>query len=287
MAVRPVFIAMNTPPYRTVWNAEFVYNKGLAVSQKQKNITAVHNVFRTHFSTQNVLEISSKSLQDGGISLSAFHLLKYVPSIGKSIPVENIYQGGKVFKNGGPYTDLYHCSPREAKGDERLQNSGALTGFYFEGQEYPLKPLTAFYNYIYISALRENPELAKIALAYDAFTDIEFNPNRSLNCQAEAAALFVSLTRMDLIDRINSFDEFLHILLPSQKSPVHTVPSTTAPMQTPKAVPSLKIGDIVIHKLWGKGIVAAVNDTVATVSFESVGEKKLGIAWILQNCEQS
>ena len=32
------------------------------------------------------------------------------------------------------------------------------------------------------------------------FSDIVFNPNRSLNCQARAAALFVSLSKNGLID---------------------------------------------------------------------------------------
>lgn len=32
---------------------------------------------------------------------------------------------------------------------------------------------------------------------YDAFTDIEFNPRRSINCQTIAAAMYVDLARAE------------------------------------------------------------------------------------------
>lgn len=48
-------------------------------------------------------------------------------------------------------------------------------------------------------------------LEYDGFTDIEFNPQKSLNCQAKAAALYVSLCRNGLLAGIHNFDDFLKI----------------------------------------------------------------------------
>jgi len=211
MATRPVFLPHNRPPYCTVYNAEFTYNGGFAVSQKQKNIIAIHNSFHDIFPDKKVLEISSKSMQEGGTGLSAFHLLKYVPSLGKSVPVENVFQSGKVFKNGGPYSDLLLVTPKEAKRDERLRTGGALTAFRFEGKNYPIQPQTAFYDYIYINALLENEDLAKIVLEYDAFTDVEFNPQKSINCQAKAAALFVSIHRSGLLDSLDDFDKFIQL----------------------------------------------------------------------------
>lgn len=100
-------------------------------------------------------------------------------------------------------------SPREAKREERLKNSGPLTGFTFEGRTFPLKPSHIFYDYIYMGALLENEELSKVLLEYDAFTDIEFNPNKSINCQARAAAVFVSLTRMGMREKIGDFNALL------------------------------------------------------------------------------
>ena len=211
MATRPVFMPSSKPPYLQTWDAEFVYNGGFAVSQKQKNITAIHNAFHARFPDKKVLEISSKSMQEGGTELSAFHLCKYVPSLGKSIPVENVFQAGKVFKNGGPYTDLLHVSPKEAKRDERLRTSGPLIAFRFEGQDFPLQPQTAFYDFLYINALLENEDLAKIVLEYDAFTDVEFNPEKSINCQAKSAAMFVALHRLGLVGSVNEFDTFIRL----------------------------------------------------------------------------
>ena len=156
-----------------------------------------------------VLEISSKSLQPYGDALSAFYLCKYVPSLERSVPVEVIYQAAKTFKNGGPFLDLLEGSSRSAKKDERLKTSGDLISFTFEDQTYPIFPRTAFYDYLYVNALMENETLADEVLKYDAFTDIEFNPNKGVNCQARAAAMFVSLHRLGRLSEVKSFDTFL------------------------------------------------------------------------------
>lgn len=215
MAKRPVFMTCDHAPFYIQWDAEFVYNSGFAKTQKQKNIRAIHEVFQNCFKDKRALEISSKSFQDGGEALSAFFLKKWVPALEKSIPVENVFQAGKVFEGGGPYTDLWEVTPKEAKRDERLKNSGRLVNFTFDGQDFPLEPKTIFYDYIYINALIENEELAKTALEYDGFTDIEFNPLKSLNCQARAAAIYVSLHRLDLLDEVKDFEKF-RLLFPEK-----------------------------------------------------------------------
>jgi hypothetical protein len=49
-------------------------------------------------------------------------------------------------------------------------------------------------------------------LEYDGFSDIEFNPEKSINCQAASAALYKSLTERGLIDvALSSPDEFIKI----------------------------------------------------------------------------
>jgi hypothetical protein len=60
---------------------------------------------------------------------------------------------------------------------------------------WPTKPITAFYDWLYLSALRQNLELACELENYNGFTDIEFNPEKSFNCQASAAALYVALSK--------------------------------------------------------------------------------------------
>lgn len=212
MAQRPVFAPRKSKPYVNVYNPEFVWNSGLSASQKKKNVAALHGAFNNIFPEKKVLEISSKSFEELGIQLSAFNLKKFVPELGQAVPVECIYQGSKTFTAGGPYTDLYTGTSRAAKGDKRLSSSGTLTCFRFDGRDFPLRPLTAFYDWLYINALMEQPELAEQLMAYDAFTDIEFNPNKSLNCQARAAAIFVALSREGLIDRCKNFDDFVSLL---------------------------------------------------------------------------
>jgi hypothetical protein len=126
--------------------------------------------------------------------------------------MECVFQGGKVFSGGGPYTDLYTVTAREAKRDPRLKSSGMLRGFFFEEKVMPLVPKTAFYNWLYVNALLEKPDLTEQLLQFDAFTDIEYNPEKSTNGQAEAAALFVALSRQGLLEQCRDFDMFIQML---------------------------------------------------------------------------
>ena len=87
-----------------------------------------------------------------------------------------------------------------------------LRNFYYEGNEFPVFPRTAFYNWIYINALIENPDLAAELVQYDGFTDIEFNPDKGVNCQAEAAALYVTLARKGLLEQCRDFEDFLKLI---------------------------------------------------------------------------
>ncbi len=53
--------------------------------------------------------------------------------------------------------------------------------------------------------LRQSPELGAACMEFNAFTDIEFNPKRSLNCQAAAVALFVAMERRtEIADMLSS-----------------------------------------------------------------------------------
>lgn len=208
MATRPVFEIGYSAPYYFEQPIDFVWNKGLNINQKRKNVVALHDAYKTKFPTKYILEISSKSLQEDGLPLSAFKLQKFVPSLQKALPVENIYQGGKVFENGGPCLDMYDMTAREAKKDERLHSLGSVIGFYYEGQIYPIEYYDAFYNWIYINALTENPSLSVPLLNYDAFTDIEYNQKTGTSCQARSAAIFVSLTKLGKLEVVKNFELF-------------------------------------------------------------------------------
>lgn len=216
MAQRPIFLPQMTGS--SLWKEVpiiFGWHPGFSKSQAQKSIQSLHQAAAAR-NIAPILDISSKSPQELGIRLSAFNLL-LKSNVRKALSVETAYQGSKVFERGGPYTDLYEISSREAKTDDRVRNSGNLTAFNFMDEEWPLEPKTAFYDWLYIRALVDNPDLSEPLLGYSGFSDIAFNPERSLNCQARAAALFVSLTQRNLLDEaLASRDDFIKILLHSE-----------------------------------------------------------------------
>jgi hypothetical protein len=56
------------------------------------------------------------------------------------------------------------------------------------------------YDWLYINAIYPHREWLVRLNRYAGFTDIEFNPERSVNCQARSCALFVSLMTKGLLD---------------------------------------------------------------------------------------
>lgn len=179
-------------------NCEFKFYTGFALSQKQKSIVSLHEQILKKYPNSNILEVSRKSGNPLGILLSAFNLKLNIN--GNSYPVENIFQSSKVFSLGGPYKDLLQVHPREAKRDERLKSSGKLIAFELNGNTWELEPKTMFYDWLYIHALYKNKNLIKNIVKYNIFTDIEFNPNKSFNCQARSVAIFVSLYHKGLLE---------------------------------------------------------------------------------------
>lgn len=89
---------------------------------------------------------------------------------------------------------------RKQKKDQRLKNSGKIVKFNFNGRIFETEPKTFFYNWLYINTLNLYNELSNQLIEFDAFTDIEFNPQKSVNCQAEAAAIYVSLRKQNLLE---------------------------------------------------------------------------------------
>lgn len=210
MAKRPVFIAnlMGCTLVDTQM-IDFQYHSGFAVVQKQKSINSLHEAIRNTQNITQILEISSKSESELGVALSAFNLMMLDKKTNRKFSVECAFQSSKVFGNGGPFLDLLNATSREAKKDERLKTSGQLKKFSFYGIDWALEPLTAFYDWLYINALNFNSDYHEELLKYEAFTDIEFNPEKSINCQAYSIAMFVSLSKRNLLDKIRDPKEFL------------------------------------------------------------------------------
>lgn len=219
MAERPIFIAKPESP-RLVEElfVELKWHSGFAPVQKEKNIKALHET-ACAVGLCNILEVSSKSDKQRGQHLSAFYLKVKSETAGE-IPLECAFQGSKVFERGGPYTDIYHKEPKEAKRDPRLKGSGLLISFRFDGFDFPLEPKTVFYDWLYAGCIYPHREWARKLLSYSGFSDIEFNPNRSVNCQARSIALFLSLLKRGQLDEaVRSPADFIRILSESKYRP--------------------------------------------------------------------
>ena len=214
MADRPIYIPIYESELLVATKyVNFTWYPGMARSQRQKSIVALHESAKIDGICANPLEVSSKSLDELGVRLSAFNLSVKTAKHVREFTVETAYQSSKVFSNGGPYKDLLFGSSIAAKTDPRLRESGELTKFLFFGISWQLEPKTAFYDWVYLNALRKNQWAIERLDDYDAFTDIEFNPQKSINCQAYSVALFKSLNRLGLLtDALESQDAFLDVV---------------------------------------------------------------------------
>ena len=211
MARRPVFVPDSDKPYVSEVSLDFEYFPGSSIQQKQRSIASLHASYVARFPSSRVLEVSSKSERDIGVQLSAFNLMIEYPGRG-SCSVECAFQASKVFLHGGPYVDLLNASSRAAKSDRRLRESGKLVGFKYFEHEFPLEPKTYFYDWLYASTLCRHDKLVEQVMMFDAFTDIEHNPERSINCQARSVAKAVGLARAGLLaDALQSPRAFLEL----------------------------------------------------------------------------
>jgi hypothetical protein len=211
MAIRPIFTPSTSGKLLVLTHhVNFEWSPGMAKVQAQKSISSLHQNAIRQIGVEKVLEISSKSLDALGVSLSAFNLMIRTPR-GQEYSLECAYQSAKVFEHGGPFLDLRGMRSIDAKRDPRLLQHGRLIKFSIYGTEWDLQPRTAFYDWLYINALHKHPVLASRVLSYQAFSDIAFNPERSINCQAYAAALYVSLHERGLLtsDVLKHKDAFL------------------------------------------------------------------------------
>lgn len=213
---RPVFMPrVNSDNLVKTDMVRFERHVGFSSAQKKKSINDLHQVIRKKYGFKKVLELSSKSGNKLSFALSPLSLKLACEPGGQQYSVENAFHSSKIFEHGGPYTDLLDTPPRQAKKDERLYNSGQLLGYKYFGMEWDLGPLTAFYDWLYVNALKQNTELHEEVMQYQGFTDIEFNPKRSIHCPAYSLAMFVALNKRELLDNVedpivffNLYNEF-------------------------------------------------------------------------------
>tara|TARA_B100000886_G_scaffold339814_2_gene306490 strand:+ start:160 stop:831 length:672 start_codon:yes stop_codon:yes gene_type:complete len=214
MAKRPFFIPTINEEDLVITNSvEFTWFSGFAKSQKQKSILSFHESISKELKSDKILEISTKSENELGVQLSAFNLR--INFKNKKYFLESLFQGSKIFTNQGPHEDIYEKSSIDAKKDKRIKRND-LKEFSFFGEIFSLD--FDFYSWLYFVALNQNKKFKTDILNYEAFTDIEFNPEKSFNCQAYSAALYSSMVKNKILDNDKEYDiDELKKLIPSKK----------------------------------------------------------------------
>ena len=222
MAERPLYIPIEEPPFFKVQSIAFKWFPGYSVTQKQKSIESLHqNACSQIEPIENPLEISSKSTEQLGHQLSAFHLPAYSKEERYQDPpcsLETMFQTSKVFGEDVHCIDLLGNDHRAVRKQIRERENQGLKCFRLEDVDWPLDPRGAFYNFIYLRSFNERKDLHADILRHDGFTDIEFNPRKSINCQAEAVSVFVGLSEAghSLDEVCANKESFLETVYPSK-----------------------------------------------------------------------
>lgn len=199
-STRPIFIP--APDHHLVKEViiEFEWFPGFSLSQKQKSIAALHESAAKlcRLESKDILEVSSRSSSKLGRSLSALNLMLYSDELGRNVSLEAAFQSSKIFSDHGRQSHLLQMSDgKEIKSLIRSFGNEPIVGFEHEGTRWDLEPKTAFYDYLYLKGLvqffEDNKDELNSFMGCGGFTDIEFNPKKSFNCQARSCALFVGL----------------------------------------------------------------------------------------------
>lgn len=211
MATKMCFLATGLQPYKEEI-ITFDYVKGLAFSQKQKNVASFHTAIQSKHPNARILEVSTKSPIALGVSLSAFNLKL------DGLPIESIFQSSKVFSDGTQFSELMYLPPKEAKQFVANTNKGSLLHFRYCNTIFPLEPRSMFYDYLYIKALNQIKNTSAHLVEFDIFTDIEFNEKKQINCQARSCAIYSYLLKNKSLDYHLSSIEYFAKLYPSVPS---------------------------------------------------------------------
>lgn len=183
---------------------KFTWYMGMSWQVRQRSSQSLREEILNKYPGRKIIEISTASDNyELGRQLSALNLTF------DGIPVENIFQGSKVYSGENePHVELFSQSAKDAKrfSKEMQTLKRAITGFKYNGKTFDAFPYSSFYDWIYINALHQHPKLARNILGYDTFTDIHFNQKVAysdkgpFNCQARALAIYVSLVKQKTLE---------------------------------------------------------------------------------------
>lgn len=205
---------------------KFEFAPGFAPSQKEKNRISMHEAILKIEPNAWILEVSTKSDHKFGKALSAFNLkidnrpfecifqeAKRFEIKGEANTDIELSEKGKnkrridicerlVYDNELCYIEPKSDNPRELRAIlkafmEANKNKIKLAHFHYKGEKFELNAgfknsASFFYDFLYFRALSENfsQNELKNLLKFSIFTDIEFNHQKSINCQARSCAFY-------------------------------------------------------------------------------------------------
>lgn len=220
MTVRGAFIPKATYPYFEEIGVAFNWYNGFSMQQKQRCATAMHTALICTYPDIKPLEISSSSGYQIGQALSAMHIKKWSNILNDYTSVESAFQSSRIYitadnKQIGPFPEYLGLDGKACKRLVKEKSQGLYASEYiFEGLKFPVPDfhISLFYDYIYLNALLEEPnrELASqlISGGFNCFTDLA---TKALNSQARSCALFVSLYKLGLLDKVQDYNTFLEL----------------------------------------------------------------------------
>ena len=206
MTERPIFIPTENFPFVVSKDVQFTWFCGLSKTQKQKCIRSLHKeAIGNQTDVYRILEISTKSEIELGTLLSAFNLKIQLDNL-EETTVEGLYQSAKVFQRCGPHPEWRNLKGKDIKKElKRLVEEGIKgkneihRAFELNGKYWRNLPLDLFFDWIYFNAVfqlvQTNPTILEDLFEYDAFTDINFNPKKGINCQAKSLSKYVALAK--------------------------------------------------------------------------------------------
>lgn len=180
---------------------DFKWESGCSIVQKRRSCENLHVELNYHLGFKP-LDISSASTTELGKSLSAFNL-KW-----KEVPLECWYQGSRVYKNAGVQHQLYNVDSMTAKKTaQKLNAQDEFIGFNLLGIDFPVKPKTLFYDWIYINALIASKGRELDLEQYDCFTDVQAVMNIDA-CQARSVCMYKLIQQTDNWGVLESLELF-------------------------------------------------------------------------------
>lgn len=151
----------------------------------------------------SAIDICSYSRDTLGCNASAMKLML------DGLTFESLFQGSKLFADGSDSTDLLRLTGFEAK--DKIKGAGDVIGFSYNGDVWDVSPITAFYDYYYLKALKNTMSLDDISelMSFSFFFDSALSKG-SKNCQARTLCLLQAFIYNDITFSELTKDEFLY-----------------------------------------------------------------------------